>query len=313
MATDRRADPAGPSYDVRPAVPEQSRARYPDRTGFIERDGVRSFYEVYGDGAPAILFVPPWSIVHSRTWKAQIPFFARQHRVVTFDPRGNGGSDRPPGAEGYSEHELAADLLAVMDATDLDRAVIVCHSLSAQRTLIAADAQPERVAGLVFIAPAVAIGEQVPGRDVSFDERLESDDGWARYNRHFWRRDYPAFLEFFFAQCFTEPHSTKQIEDTVSWGLDTDPETLILTEDASGIDAEETRALCARIRCPAIVIQGDADAITGAGRGVALAEAIPGARLVTIVQGGHIPHARDPVMVNLLIRDFVGTLLGGPP
>ena len=62
-----------------------------------------------------------------------------------------------------------------------------------------------------------------------FVEELESDDLWAKYNAHYWRRDFRGFLEFFFSQCLPEPHSTKQIEDCVGWGLDTDPETLIAT------------------------------------------------------------------------------------
>src|SRR5205807_7122961 len=53
---------------------EQTRARYPDQTGYVERDGVRVFYEVYGGGEPTVLLLPTWSIVHSRVWKAQIPY-----------------------------------------------------------------------------------------------------------------------------------------------------------------------------------------------------------------------------------------------
>ena len=52
------------------------------------------------------------------------------------------------------------------------------------------------------------------------------------YNRHYWREDYRGFLEFFFAQMFNEPHSTKQIEDCVRWALETDPETLADTMSA---------------------------------------------------------------------------------
>ena len=75
---------------------EQSRARYPDAEGYASRqDGTRIFYEVYGSGDRTIVFVPPWAIVHSRLWKAQIPYFARRARVIAFDPRGNGRSDRP--------------------------------------------------------------------------------------------------------------------------------------------------------------------------------------------------------------------------
>src|SRR3712207_8805100 len=66
---------------------EQTRARYPDETGYVERDGVRVFWESYGTGEQTILFLPTWTLVHSRHWKAQIGYFARHFRVVTFDPR----------------------------------------------------------------------------------------------------------------------------------------------------------------------------------------------------------------------------------
>ena len=78
-----------------PLPREQTRARYPDESGYAERGGVKLHYEVYGSGGPAILLLPTWSIVHSRHWKMQIPYLARHGRVVTFDGRGNGRSDRP--------------------------------------------------------------------------------------------------------------------------------------------------------------------------------------------------------------------------
>jgi pimeloyl-ACP methyl ester carboxylesterase len=97
---------------IAPAVPErreaeQSRARYPDDEGFIERDGVRVFWESYGQGEQTLLFLPTWTLVHSRVWKAQIPYFARHFRVVCFDPRGNGRSDSPRDPAAYDESEFA--------------------------------------------------------------------------------------------------------------------------------------------------------------------------------------------------------------
>ena len=102
---------------------------------------------------------------------------------------------------------------------------------------------------------------------------------------------------------FTEPHSTKPIEDCIGWGLETTAETLIATEIGNGLDEEAARELCARVHCPVLVIQGRADAITGPGRGTALAEAT-GGDLVLLDGSGHGPHVRDPVKVNLLLRDF---------
>jgi pimeloyl-ACP methyl ester carboxylesterase/predicted glycosyltransferase len=287
------------------APPEQTRARYPDEEGYVERDGVRISYEVYGEGEPTVLLLPTWSIIHSRHWKMQIPYLARHCRVVTFDGRGNGKSDRPEEVAAYAEEEYATDSLAVMDATGTDRAVIVSLSLGAQRALLLAAEHAERIAGAVFICPSVSLGTPLAARIAyPFEDVLETDEGWAKYNRHYWLRDYRDFLEFFFSQMFTEPHSTKQIEDCVGWALETAPETLVATRLAINMGEEETRALCARVRCPVLVVQGTEDAITGSSRGIALAEETGGS-LVLIEGSGHGPHARDPVKVNLLLRDFV--------
>jgi pimeloyl-ACP methyl ester carboxylesterase len=79
------------------------RACQPTRDGYAEREGVKVFYEVFGDGDPTVLLLPTWSIVHSRHWKAQVAYLARHVRVVTFDGRGNGRSDRPATAEAYAD------------------------------------------------------------------------------------------------------------------------------------------------------------------------------------------------------------------
>jgi len=101
----------------RGVLPEQTRARYPDEAGYVDRDGVQVFYEVYGEGDKTALLLPTWSIAHSRFWKLQIPYLARHFRVVAFDGRGGGRSDQPGGAHAYTIDESVADALGVMDAT----------------------------------------------------------------------------------------------------------------------------------------------------------------------------------------------------
>src|SRR5204863_883954 len=183
--------------------------------------------------------------------------------------------DRPE--SGYDECEFAADALAVMEATQTDRAVLVSLSMGAQRALLLAAEHPERVDGAVFICPAVPLAAGAEDRVMhAFDEELDSDDGWAKYNKHYWLRDYQGFLEFFFSQMFNEPHSTKPIEDCVGWGLETTPEMLVTAGFAAGLEPEKARELAARVRCPVLVIHGDTDAITAVGRGVALAEQTAG-------------------------------------
>jgi pimeloyl-ACP methyl ester carboxylesterase len=286
---------------------EQTRARYPDAEGYVERDGVRIFYEVYGEGEQTILLLPTWSIVHSRHWKFQIAYLARHFRVVTFDGRGNGRSDRPEGADSYVEEEYAQDAIAVMDATGTERAVLVSLSRGAERSLLLGANHPERVEGMVFIAPALPLPPATPRVEAiqQFGERRDSYDGWEKFNLHYWLEHHEEFLEFFFEHCFTEPHSTKQREDALGWGLDTDAETLVATQLAQRLpDEQSVKDLLARISCPVLVIHGSEDAIRPHGSGARLAE-LAGGTLVTLEGSGHLPHARDPVKVNLLLRDFL--------
>ena len=277
----------------------------PNSEGYVERAGVRTFYEVYGSGAPTILLLPPWSIVHSRCWKMQIPYLSRHCRVVTFDGRGNGRSDRPADAAAYAETEYAADALAVLDATETDSAFLVAWSVAAQRAVLLAAEHPSRVSGIVFIGPAVPLLAQLSRAEAmaAFDERRPPYDGWFKFNRHYWLQDYEGFLDFFMSQVFTDPHSTKQIEDAVGWGKETSPETLIATAAGPELDEPSLRDLVARVQCPALVIHGTDDAIRSHESGAAFAE-LMGAALVSLEGAGHGPHARQPVKVNLLIRDF---------
>jgi pimeloyl-ACP methyl ester carboxylesterase/predicted glycosyltransferase len=282
------------------------RARYPDQEGEVSRVEARIFYEIFGTGDPTVLLLPTWSIVHSRIWKAQVPYLARHCRVITFDGRGNGRSSRPERVEAYSDKEFAADALAVMDATATRQAVLVSVSAGAYWALLLAAEHPERVAGAVFIGPALPLGPSHQERLMySFNDVLDTDEGWARYNRHYWLKDYRGFLEFFMSQIFTEPHSTKQIEDAVGWGLETTPGVLIATEDAPfTVDKETVEEFVRRVRCPVLVIHGDEDAIIPHARGARLAQ-VTGGRLVTIEGGGHCPQSRDPVKVNLMLHDFI--------
>ena len=296
---------------------EQSRARYPDEEGFIERDGVRVFWESYGTGDQTILFLPTWSLVHSRVWKAQIAYFARHFRVICFDPRGNGRSDRPTDSAAYDEREFAQDALDVMDACGVDRAVCVALSRGTQRGLLIAAEHPERVAGMVFIGPMFPVSLLRGLRmRLLFHPRAEwftqrppiTTRGWGKANPWYWMHGgYADFVQWWAERMLPEPHSTKQIEDSVAWSLDTDG-TRLAASTAAPLATPATRRdqieLAKRVRCPVLVIHGTKDKITAYADGEALAK-ITGGRLETVEGAGHQPHARKPVQVNLALREFV--------
>jgi len=282
------------------------RARYPDREGVLEHRGVPIAWESYGDGERTVLLIPPWQIVHSRIWKAQIPYLARYFRVVTFDPPGNGRSGRP--ATGYDHDGLAAAIVALMDATDTARASLVTLSRSAWQGVILAAEHPERVERLVLTGCAL---DDAPRGGAAFHEPPgEHPRGWAKFSAGDWRAHYREFLEFFFAQAANEAHSSKQREDGVAWGLETTPEILIATVD-EGRCRTPLAELLAAVRCPTLIVHGTEDRV----RPITLSErahtAIAGSTFVPMEGSGHLPNARDPVRYNLLLRDFLAPTAAG--
>jgi len=280
------------------------RARYPDSEGLVVRDGVEIRYERYGEGWPAILLLPTWSLVHSRHWKMQVPYLARHFTVVCFDGRGSGGSGRPAEASAYGDAAFASDALAVMDAAGIGSAVLVSVSRGASWALRLCAEHPDRVLGSVFIAPAAQLMPPLAERRVQrFGEVIDDPVGWQTYNAHYWKTHYPEFVTFFVGRMFTEPHSTKQTEDAIGWALETDGETLAATNGAESGGAAAARRLAAQLACPVLVMHGTQDAVRGHAEGEALAGCTGGA-LVTLAGAGHFPHVRDPVRVNLLIRQF---------
>jgi pimeloyl-ACP methyl ester carboxylesterase len=302
---------------VTPRPREQTRGRDPDEEGYVERDGVRVFYEVYGDAPTTFLLFPTSPISHSRMWKAQIPYLSRHFRVITFDPRGNGRSDRPDTAEAYSYWEFVEDGRAILEATRTETALLAGICDGGGWALMLAATQPATALGVAAIAPCVPrLTPSHPNyRRYPSLEPLDTDEGWAKCNVHYWRRDYRGFLEFFFSEQIPESHSTKHIEDCVQWGLDGSAEALVLSDEEAPLpfaSQEEARALCRRVRCPVLVIHGELDGCQPRERAVAVAE-LTGGTLVALEGAGHLPQARHPVKVNELLREFAASVVPPKP
>jgi pimeloyl-ACP methyl ester carboxylesterase len=287
------------------------RAREPDRAGHVVRDGVAIGYEEYGspslDGRPTVLLLPTWTIIHSRFWKFQVPYLARHFHVVTFDGPGNGRSDRPDDPSRYSASSVAADAAAVLDACGSTRAVAVGLSMGAGYALVLATMRPQTIAGLVLVGPSLALAP-VPSERAEIERRFHDPapidpKGWEHYNLAYWHAHYAEFVQYFFEQVFSEPHSTKPIEDAVGWASTTTPSVLESVENAPPHHVTSAEVL-ADLHCPILVVHGTRDRITSHAVGVEAARLANGA-LVSFEGSGHIPNVRDPVRFNHLVREFV--------
>ena len=257
------------ALDVAP-VREQTRARYPDDSGYVERDGVRVFYEVYGIGG------------------ADVPAAADlvDHPLAAVE-----GADPVPGARAPRRHVRRAGQRPLRPAVGVrglrragvrartrsrcwtrprpTRAVIVGYSLGAPRGLILAAEQPERVAGAVFIGPAYSGGgEPLPSA-------LDAVGGRARHRR-----------------------GLGEVQQALLAARLPRLRRVLLREDASGSRTRRSRSRTASAggsrRAPETLIAAHygANAGAGGGAGARAARALPGAGRSTAIDDAIASHTR---------------------
>ncbi len=114
------------------------------------------------------------------------------HTVVTFDPRGNGRSDRPLDPAAFTADALASDAIAVLDAAGVARAVAIGLCSGAGMAVRLGADHPDRVSAVVATNPGLRLTAPHPHR-VQYDFEAEPTatipDGWAKQNRHYWLRE----------------------------------------------------------------------------------------------------------------------------
>lgn len=170
-------------------------------------NGVRLFYGERGSGTAMV-----WAHGLGGTlqaWKVVMDFFQDRYRVVAYDARGHGHSEKPDKPEAYSQDIMVEDMRGLMDALDINKAIVGGHSMGANVALNFAFRYPERCVGLI----PVGIGSG------------SSDSGWWR---EWWgkladtaeQEGMGAFLEEMkklpaWGTAFSNPEMAKQITETV--------------------------------------------------------------------------------------------------
>ena len=171
----------------------------------------------------------------------------------------------PTDVAAYSLDNYVADALAVMDATDAGKAILVGLSFGGMLASVLAAHHPERVKAAILVGTVASIGPpQYPYLATKhFMAKREQFDGWDKFNREHWLTDYPDFAEHFIRNIHSEPHSTKQIEDGIDWANDTSGPVLVKTVEARAIPPQfdVSEAMYRKIRCPMLIIHGDDDQI----------------------------------------------------
>jgi pimeloyl-ACP methyl ester carboxylesterase len=266
-----------------------------DEIGFAHSAGNRIAWRRYGSGPETILFIPTWNFVDSRVLRHQVDGLRGRFRVLTFDARGSGESDRPVAGYDFADH--LEDAVAVLDATETAAASLVAASRGTHVAVLLASRYPDRVRRLVLIAPPMDIPS-----DNGLDSPAEAENGAPPPD---WRTDYTAFVHWFIATAFPEPGSETTIKEIVEIALDADHAMLLKQGDEA--DWDEAPRHLKEVRCPTLVIHGTADRTLDVGSVKAVASSIPGADLELLHGLGHRPDISRPAIVNPMLGDFLGS------
>jgi sigma-B regulation protein RsbQ len=238
-------------------------------------------------------------------WRLVTPDLGRDHRVVTLDLIGAGGSDsaawdpdRYVSLDAYAE-----DLLAVIHELDLRDVILVGHSVSAMSGLLATLAEPDRFARLVLIGPSpryIDDGDYHGGfTEADITELLASLDsnylGWSAAMA-------PVIM--------ANPDRPLLGEELTSSFCRMDPE--LAHQFARVTFLGDYRDALPRVTVPTLVLQCRDDVIAPMQVGHYVADAIPGATLVVLDATGHCPHLSAPDDTVSAIRAFLGRPVPAP-
>jgi 3-oxoadipate enol-lactonase len=257
------------------------------RTGFVDHDGERIFYEVVGEGGVPLVLSHGAGGNHA-VWFQQVAQFAVDRTVVTWDHRGYGRSTDH--ADRSGPEVAVGDLLAVLDELAIERADLVGQSMGGWTTVGVALARPSLPRSLVladtlggFTSDAI---RAVPARG--------RPGGFAAGNRLGY---HPALDENFSRRHPERAHLYQSLGQMGS----ADASVILPRLAAVTHAASEAAALTMPVLC----IVGDRDPLFSPASIRALADLLPDGRVVEITGSGHSPYFEDPEAWNAAVRHFL--------
>jgi pimeloyl-ACP methyl ester carboxylesterase len=280
----------------------------------VEVDGARFGYDEAGDG-PAVVLIHA-TIADRRMWEHQFRALSATHRVVRFDGRGYGDSDDAVGQ--FARYE---DVLGVMDALGIDRAVLVGCAMGGAQALDTALAAPDRVRALALISCGFADYEWPPELSAAMAARIVEVvpvELFAAYRDGRAERVDPVHArgvaEINLDLNLVGPGRSRDALAPETWRPALDMCTAMLERQWRRPPSRErflepaASARLAEIAAPTLVVKALADEPSLAAISDRLAEGIAGARLLEIADTSRMAPVERPREVSSALTDFLGSL-----
>ena len=252
------------------------------------------YWEEHGSGPPLILSAGLGG--SGNYWLPNLPALAASHRVILYDHRGTGRSDRAL-PETVTVEQMGDDILALVDGLNLDSPTIIGHAAGGVAGLAAALKAPDKVGRLVLVN---AWSKLDPHFARCFEARLE-------LLRHCGPRAYiraqPLFL--FPANWISENAERLAHEDEHHLAHFAGAEAY--EKRIAALSAFDIDARLSQIRARTLALAAEDDMLVPSNCSRRLAEGISGARLVMMEWGGHGCNVTDPAGFNAHVLEFLGS------
>lgn len=255
-------------------------------------------YEICGAG-PALTLLHTVGLSTRQGWRNQVPVFAGQYAVLTYDIRGLGESER--GGKELGVRSFAEDLGALLASLRIGETVLIGASLGGSIAQAFTAAHPEIVQGLVLVSTTCKISPEGATRLRERNQRIRAEgmkvavDAQIRtqFSGDF-IRDNPEIIDWY-----------------RSHYLANDPAAYIeIMEDQATLDLSRQ---IRNIRCPTLIVSGEDDLSPVRGREPGesarlLHDSIPGSQLLVIPGARHYPHIDHPDLFNKAVLSFLSSI-----
>ena len=271
---------------------------------FARNGALALYYEVTGQGTP-VVFVHEFSGDH-RSWEPQVRYFSRRYRCVTYDARGYPPSGVPPDPAAYSQDLAVADLLAILDHLEIDRAHIVGLSMGGFTTLHFGLRHPERARSLAIAG-------------VGYGSTADHDRSWlddVAGLAEFYRQDVagaaashgsaPGRVAFM----VKDPRGWAEFASQLAEHSSTGSAMTMRGVQGGRPNLYDLRGELAELRLPLLVITGDEDEPC-LEPGLFLKRTVPTAGLAVLPRSGHTVNLEEPAAFNQLVQDLFSTADAG--
>lgn len=261
-------------------------------------NGIEHYYEIHGRGKPLVLIsglgYSLWQ------WHKMVPYLAERFQVVAFDNRGVGQSDKPAGP--YTAQMLAADTVGLLDALDIEKAIVMGHSMGGFIAQAIALEFPERVEKLILCSTNFGGPRHVPVTEEAMKVLMDvSSDALTRFNNGLVVSTAPGWAD----------RNPEIIEEWVKWRVANPIEpTLYQAQLAIGLGLLPEEAAfeskLPRLDIPTLILFGAHDKVVPPANAELLSKQIANSRVVIFPDAGHFFPIEIPEAASRAVIEFAG-------